>query len=133
MVSSDEALAEAGETFDVELNMEVVEHVADVDLFLTACSKMVKSNGLMLVATINRTRKAQALAIFMAERILGWLPKGTHQYEKLVRPEEIEAPCSASGLERVETSGVFYNVLTDSWNRSSDTDGNYMMLLKRPG
>ena len=128
-----EALAEAGETFDVVLNMEVVEHVADVDLFLTACSKMVKPDGLMLVATINRTRKAQALAIFMAERILGWLPKGTHQYEKLVRPEEIEEPCSASGLERVETSGVFYNVLTDSWNRSSDTDVNYMMLLKRPG
>ncbi|EFL87949.1 bifunctional 2-polyprenyl-6-hydroxyphenol methylase/3-demethylubiquinol 3-O-methyltransferase UbiG [Ahrensia sp. R2A130] len=127
-----EALAASGETFDVVLNMEVVEHVADVDLFLTACSNMVKPGGLMLVATINRTRKAQALAIFMAERVLGWLPKGTHQYEKLVRPEEIEQPCAAVGLEKVETSGVFYNVLSDSWNRSSDTDVNYMMLLKRP-
>ena len=128
-----EALAESVETFDVVLNMEVVEHVADVDLFLTACSQMVKPGGLMLVATINRTRKAQALASFMAERVLGWLPKGTHQYEKLVRPAEIEQPCSAAGLEKVETSGVFYNVLSDSWNHSSDTDVNYMMLLKRPG
>ncbi|MEM1040625.1 MAG: bifunctional 2-polyprenyl-6-hydroxyphenol methylase/3-demethylubiquinol 3-O-methyltransferase UbiG [Pseudomonadota bacterium] len=127
-----EALAEAGEQFDVVLNMEVVEHVADVDLFLTACSSMVKPGGLMLVATINRTRKAQALAIFMAENVLRWLPRGTHQYEKLVKPEEIEAPLAADGMRVVETSGVFYNVLTDTWNRSRDIDVNYMMLAHRP-
>ncbi|MEL6734813.1 MAG: bifunctional 2-polyprenyl-6-hydroxyphenol methylase/3-demethylubiquinol 3-O-methyltransferase UbiG [Pseudomonadota bacterium] len=127
-----EALAEAGEQFDVVLNMEVVEHVADVDLFLTACSSMVKPGGLMLVATINRTRKAQALAIFMAENVLRWLPRGTHQYDKLVKPEEIEAPLAADGMRVVETSGVFYNVLTDTWNRSRDIDVNYMMLAHRP-
>ncbi|MEL6948027.1 MAG: bifunctional 2-polyprenyl-6-hydroxyphenol methylase/3-demethylubiquinol 3-O-methyltransferase UbiG [Pseudomonadota bacterium] len=127
-----EALADAGEQFDVVLNMEVVEHVADVDLFLTACASMVKPGGLMLVATINRTRKAQALAIFMAEQVLRWLPKGTHQYEKLVRPEEIAAPLNQSGMSVVETTGVFYNVFSDSWNKSRDIDVNYMMLAKRP-
>ena len=127
-----EDLAAAGEQFDVVLNMEVVEHVADVDLFMTACASMVKPGGLMLVATINRTRKAQALAIFMAEQVLRWLPRGTHQYEKLVKPEEIENPCNASGLEKIDQLGVFYNPVTDTWNRSRDTDVNYMMLLKRP-
>ena len=127
-----EDLAEGGEQFDVVLNMEVVEHVADVDLFMTACASMVKPGGLMLVATINRTQKARALAIFMAEQVLRWLPRGTHQYDKLVRPEEIEAPCGASGLESVEKIGVFYNPISDTWNRSRDTDVNYMILLRRP-
>ena len=127
-----EALAEAGEKFDVVLNMEVVEHVSDVDLFLTACADMVKPGGLMLVATINRTAKARALAIFMAENILRWLPRGTHTYEKLVRPAEIEAPLTASGMQIIDRLGVFYNPISDSWNRSRDTDVNYMMLAERP-
>ena len=127
-----EALAEAGETFDVVLNMEVVEHVADVDLFLTACSKMVKPDGLMLVATINRTRKAQALAIFMAERILGWLPKGTHQYEKLVKPSELDAALADTGMSVFKRSGVFYNVVADEWRLSQDMDVNYMVVARRP-
>ncbi len=87
-----EQLAEAGETFDIVLNMEVVEHVADVEFFMATCAKMVRPGGLMFVATINRTMKAAALAIFAAENILRWLPRGTHQYEKLVRPEELEKP-----------------------------------------
>ena len=87
-----EQLQEAGETFDVILNMEVVEHVANVDLFVTTCAKMVRPGGLMFAATINRTLKARALAIFAAENVLRWLPRGTHQYEKLVRPEELERP-----------------------------------------
>ncbi len=127
-----EALAHDREQFDVVLNMEVVEHVADVDLFMSACASMVKPGGLMLVATINRTRKAQALAIFMAEQVLRWLPRGTHQYEKLVRPEEIETPCITSGMTPVERIGVFYNPISDTWNRSRDTDVNYMTLLIRP-
>ncbi len=128
-----EDLAAAGGTFDVVLNMEVVEHVADVDVFLSACAKMVRPGGLMIVATINRTMKARALAIFMAENVLRWLPRGTHQYEKLVRPEEISGPLQQSGMTIVETTGVFYNPISDSWNRSSDTDVNYMMLAKRIG
>ncbi|MCB1419985.1 MAG: bifunctional 2-polyprenyl-6-hydroxyphenol methylase/3-demethylubiquinol 3-O-methyltransferase UbiG, partial [Notoacmeibacter sp.] len=86
-----EALADAGERFDVVLNMEVVEHVADVKLYMEKCAEMVKPGGLMFVATINRTLKAWGLAIIGAEHVLRWLPKGTHQYEKLVRPEEIDA------------------------------------------
>ena len=86
----------------------------------------------MLVATINRTAKAKALAIFMAENVLRWLPRGTHQYEKLVKPSEIEAPLSASGMHVIDRLGVFYNPLTDSWNRSRDMDVNYMMLAERP-
>lgn len=129
-----EALEAAGETFDVVLNMEVVEHVADVDLFLTSCCNMVRPNGLMFVATINRTMKARALAIFMAENVLGWLPRGTHTYEKLVKPEEVEAAVTAANMEVIDRSGVFYNVLQDRWNKSRDMDVNYMMLCsKGPG
>ncbi|MGJ8572535.1 MAG: bifunctional 2-polyprenyl-6-hydroxyphenol methylase/3-demethylubiquinol 3-O-methyltransferase UbiG [Hoeflea sp.] len=127
-----EELAARGERFDIVLNMEVVEHVSDVDLFLTSCAEMVKPGGLMFVATINRTMKARALAIIGAEYVLRWLPRGTHQYEKLVRPEEIETPLNASGMNVVDRTGVFYNPLQDQWNLSRDMDVNYMMLLERP-
>lgn len=127
-----EALAEAGEKFDVLLNMEVVEHVADVNLFMGKCADMVKPNGLMFVATINRTMKAKAFAIFMAENVLRWLPKGTHQYEKLVRPEELEAPLNAHGMQIIDRNGVFYNPLSDNWAKSKDMDINYMILAERP-
>ncbi|WP_413710374.1 bifunctional 2-polyprenyl-6-hydroxyphenol methylase/3-demethylubiquinol 3-O-methyltransferase UbiG [Rhizobium sp. Rhizsp82] len=127
-----EQLAEAGETFDIVLNMEVVEHVADVEFFMSTCSRMVRPGGMMFVATINRTMKAAALAIFAAENILRWLPRGTHQYEKLVRPEELEAPMTASGLEIIDRTGVFFNPLANQWNLSKDMDVNYMLLAKRP-
>jgi 2-polyprenyl-6-hydroxyphenyl methylase/3-demethylubiquinone-9 3-methyltransferase len=127
-----EQLAEAGETFDIVLNMEVVEHVADVELFMNTCASMVRPGGLMFVATINRTMKAAALAIFAAENVLRWLPRGTHQYEKLVRPEELEKPLAASGLEIVDRTGVFFNPLANQWNLSKDIDVNYMLLAKRP-
>lgn len=127
-----EELAARGERFDIVLNMEVVEHVSDVDLFLTSCAEMVKPGGLMFVATINRTMKARALAIIGAEYVLRWLPRGTHQYEKLVRPEEIETPLNASGMHVIDRTGVFYNPLQDQWNLSRDMDVNYMMLLERP-
>jgi len=127
-----EQLAEAGETFDIVLNMEVVEHVADVEFFMSTCSRMVSPGGMMFVATINRTMKAAALAIFAAENILRWLPRGTHQYEKLVRPEELEAPMTASGLEIIDRTGVFFNPLANQWNLSKDMDVNYMLLAKRP-
>ena len=113
--------------------MEVVEHVADVGLFISSCSAMVKPGGLMFIATINRTMKAWALAIVAAENVLRWLPRGTHQYEKLVRPDELEIPLSASGMQVIDRSGVFYNVLQDRWNLSRDMDVNYMILARRPG
>ncbi|MBP1852060.1 bifunctional 2-polyprenyl-6-hydroxyphenol methylase/3-demethylubiquinol 3-O-methyltransferase UbiG [Rhizobium halophytocola] len=127
-----EALAEAGETFDIVLNMEVVEHVSDVNFFLGTCASMVRPGGLMLVSTINRTLKAAALAIGACEYVLGWLPRGTHQYDKLVRPEEIETPLAAAGMAIIERKGVFFNPLQNRWNLSTDTDVNYMMLAERP-
>lgn len=127
-----ESLAEAGETFDVVLNMEVVEHVADVEFFMTTCASMVRPGGLMFVATINRTVKAAALAIFAAENVLRWLPRGTHQYEKLVRPEELEKPIAANGMEITDRTGVFFNPLSNQWNLSKDMDVNYMIVAKRP-
>ena len=128
-----EALADAGETFDVILNMEVVEHVADVSLYMDACCSMVRPGGLMFVATINRTVKARALAIFMAENVLRWLPKGTHQYEKLVKPEELHVALARGGLEVLDETGVFYNVLADEWRKSRDMDVNYMLLAGKRG
>ncbi len=130
--STAEELAEAGENFDVVLNMEVVEHVADVSLFMEKCCQMVRPGGLMFVATINRTQKARMLAIFMAENVLRWLPRGTHTYEKLVKPAELEQPILASGMQVTDKTGVFFNPLLDSWNYSTDMDVNYMMLAERP-
>ncbi|MET3615871.1 2-polyprenyl-6-hydroxyphenyl methylase/3-demethylubiquinone-9 3-methyltransferase [Rhizobium aquaticum] len=127
-----EQLAAEGEMFDIILNMEVVEHVSDVDFFITTCASMVKPGGMMFVATINRTMKAMALAIIGAEHVLRWLPKGTHQYEKLVRPEELEKPLTASGMQIDERTGVFFNPLMNQWNLSRDMDVNYMMLATRP-
>jgi len=128
-----EELADAGEKFDVVLNMEVVEHVADVDLFVARTAEMVQPGGLMFVATINRTLKALGLAILGAEYVLRWLPRGTHQYEKLVRPAELEAALTQAGLTVIDRTGVTYNPLSDRWSRSKDMDVNYMVMAERAG
>jgi len=130
--TTSEALAEAGEQFDVVLNMEVVEHVADVPLYLESCCKLVRPGGLMFVATINRTARAYALAIVGAERILRWLPKGTHQYEKLVTPEEITSVTKRSGMNVIDKTGVTFNPLKNEWGKSPDMAVNYMLLLEKP-
>ena len=127
-----EAIAAAGERFDVVLALEVVEHVSDVDLFLASCTAMVKPGGLLLVATINRTLKAMAFAIVGAEYVLGWLPKGTHRYAKLVRPDEIRKPVEAGGMAMIDETGIVYHPLADAWRLSKDLDVNYMMLAHRP-
>ncbi|UIJ72454.1 bifunctional 2-polyprenyl-6-hydroxyphenol methylase/3-demethylubiquinol 3-O-methyltransferase UbiG [Aurantimonas sp. HBX-1] len=127
-----EAIAAGGETFDVVLALEVVEHVADVELFLSSCAAMVKPGGLLFVATINRTLKAYTFAIVGAEYVLGWLPKGTHQFSKLVRPEEIAGPVERQGLSMIDEIGVVYHPLADAWRQSRDTDVNYMVLARRP-
>lgn len=127
-----ETLAEEGERFDVILNMEVVEHVADRELFIGKCAEMLKPGGVMFVATINRTLKAFGLAILGAEYVLRWLPRGTHEYGKLVRPDELEASLKAAGLVVTDRAGVVYNPLADRWRRSPDMDVNYMMLAERP-
>jgi 2-polyprenyl-6-hydroxyphenyl methylase / 3-demethylubiquinone-9 3-methyltransferase len=127
-----EALADAGETFDIVLAMEIVEHVADVDLFIASCARMVKPGGVLLMATINRTPKAYALAIVGAEYVLRWLPRGTHQWSKFVTPTEMTTAMTASGLSIADKTGVSYNPLTDQWSLSpKDLDVNYMVLAAR--
>lgn len=126
-----EDLAAAGETFDVVLNMEVVEHVADVEAFIGACAGLVRPGGLMVVSTINRTVKALGLAIIGVEYILRWLPRGTHRYDKLVRPEELESALTAGGLQLLDETGVVYNPFADRWSLSSDMDVNYMVLAEK--
>lgn len=127
-----ESLADQGEKFDVILNMEVVEHVGDVDFFIAKCAEMLNPGGIMFVATINRTLKALGLAIIGAEYVLRWLPRGTHQYGRLVRPDELERALTAAGLVVSDRTGVVYNPLSDRWLRSRDMDVNYMVLAERP-
>lgn len=128
-----EGLIEAGEApFDVVLNLEVVEHVANPQTFLTDCAGLVRSGGLTIVATLNRTAKAYALAIVGAEYVLGWLPKGTHEFEKFLKPREIETVLTQAGLLVKEPQGVSYTPLLDEWRLSSDDKVNYMMVATRP-
>jgi 2-polyprenyl-6-hydroxyphenyl methylase/3-demethylubiquinone-9 3-methyltransferase len=126
-----EALGETGEKFDVVLAMEVVEHVADIDAFVAAAATLMKPGSLIFVATINRTPKAFALAIVGAEYLLRWVPRGTHDYAKLVRPSELEAALAAAGLELAERIGVRYNPLSDRWSRTTDLDVNYTIVAEK--
>ena len=126
-----EALADAGERFDIVLAMEVIEHVTDVKLFVRRCAEMVKPGGLMITATLNRTLKAFALAIVGAEYVLRWLPRGTHQWDKFVTPNELEIALEKSGLQVVNQTGVIYNLLADRWQLASDMDVNYMTVASR--
>jgi 2-polyprenyl-6-hydroxyphenyl methylase/3-demethylubiquinone-9 3-methyltransferase len=127
-----EALAGAGETFDVVLAMEVVEHVADLAAFVRCCAGMVAPGGLMITATLNRTLKSFALAIVGAEYVLRWLPRGTHRWDKFVTPNELEAVLERDGLRMIDERGVVYNILLDGWQLSDDMDVNYMVAAERP-
>jgi 2-polyprenyl-6-hydroxyphenyl methylase/3-demethylubiquinone-9 3-methyltransferase len=126
-----EELAAAGERFDVVLAMEVVEHVVDVPAFVKTCASMVKPGGLMVAATLNRTLKSFALAIVGAEYVLRWLPRGTHQWDKFVTPNELELAFERAGLQVTGERGVIYNPLADRWQLSSDMDVNYMLAAAR--
>ena len=121
------------ERFDIVLAMEVVEHVADIGMFLSRCASMLKPGGMMVVSTLNRTWKSFALAIVGAEYILRWLPRGTHQWDKFVTPNELEAFFERHGLEAFDRTGVVYNLLTDRWQRAPYMDVNYMMAAARGG
>src|SRR4051794_17334308 len=126
-----EELAAAGEEFDIVLAMEVVEHVADVTLFVQSCAAMVKPDGVMIAATLNRTLKSFALAIVGAEYILRWLPVGSHRWDKFVTPNELEIAMEQGGLQVTGSQGVIYNILADRWQLSSDTDVNYMLVAEK--
>ena len=121
-----EALVAAGEKFDAVLSLEVVEHVADVNSFLADCGALVRPGGALLLATLNRTPKAFLLAIVGAEYVLRWLPKGTHEWSKFVKPEEACEALRAAGLETTDLTGVSYNPILDVWRLGRDLDVNYM-------
>src|SRR5262249_12073674 len=131
-VSTAEALADENERVDIVLAMEVGEHVADIGLFIERFAEMVKTGGLMITAPLNRTLKSFALAIVGAEYVLRWLPRGTHQWDKFVTPNELEAALEHRGLRVIDETGVIYNLLSDRWQLSSDMDVNYMVVAERP-
>jgi len=118
--------------FDVVLAMEVVEHVRQPAAFITTACHLVDDNGLLFAATLNRTLKSFALAIIGAEYVLGWVAKGTHQWEKFITPEELRSFIEAGGLSLFDEAGVSYNPLRDEWHKSRDMSVNYMLAAKRP-
>jgi 2-polyprenyl-6-hydroxyphenyl methylase/3-demethylubiquinone-9 3-methyltransferase len=126
-----EELVAEGALFDVVLAMEVVEHVSDVDVFVEACCRAVKPGGLLFMATINRTARSFALAIVGAEYVLGWLPKGTHRWEKFVTPRELEEALARGGFAVREEAGVVFNPFASAWRMSPDTSVNYMVCAAR--
>jgi len=126
-----EALAAEGALFDVVLNMEVVEHVADVDAYLSACARLAKPGGIMIAATLNKTLKSLALAKFAAEYVLGWMPRGTHDWSRFISPADLQRSLQDTGLTILKTQGVSFNPLTWDWQLSSDLDVNYMVVAAK--
>jgi len=114
------------EKFDVILNMEIVEHVENVDLFLNSSSNLLKKDGLMFVATINKTLKSYLFAIIGAEYILRWLPIGTHEWEKFIKPDDLKNILSKFDMTMIKTDGVKFNPILDKWSLSKDTSINYI-------
>lgn len=125
-----EELAKTDEEFDVVLAMEVIEHVADIEKFLTATKNCLKPNGILFVATLNRTAKSYLNAIIGAEYILRWLPRGTHDWKKFLKPSEINKIAEHNNLQLLELTGFSYNILKDEWKKSDDVQINYVMVFK---
>ena len=117
--------------FDVILNMEIVEHVEDIDFFLKSCSKLLKKNGLMFVATINKTLKSYIFAIVGAEYVLRWLPIGTHEWEKFVKPEDLKQILNKNNLSLERFDGMNFNAIKDEWSISKDLSVNYIGKFKK--
>jgi 2-polyprenyl-6-hydroxyphenyl methylase/3-demethylubiquinone-9 3-methyltransferase len=126
-----ETLADTGQRFDIVVASEVVEHVADLGLFVQRAADCVKPGGLMIVTTINRTLKSFALAIVGAEYVLRWLPIGTHRWEKLVTPDELKAALTAARMDLVEEAGIAYHLPSGEWRRSRDMDVNYALAAEK--
>jgi len=129
-----EQMVEAGEApFDAVLNMEVIEHVANPPEFMKDCAAMVREGGILFCSTINRTSKAFLFAIVGAEYVLRWLPKGTHQYAKFIKPIELERWLTDSGLTPEPSIGMSLNPLTETWRLSDDLNINYVTIAKKSG
>ena len=114
------------------LALEIVEHVADLSAFMNATCALVRPGGLIILATLNRTAKAFALAIVGAEWVLGWLPRGTHDWRKFLRPSELARELRYNGMRLAEIRGVTYNPVSGRWSLSGDTDVNYMVTAVKP-
>ena len=130
--ASAESLAAERRSFDLVLNMEVIEHVADVGAYLAACAALVKPGGLTFVATLNKTLKSLALAKIGAEYVLNWLPRGTHDWNRFLAPSDLERALEESGLTVLKRQGVSFDPLAWDWKLSSDVDVNYMIVAQRP-
>jgi len=127
---SSEELAQKNEKYDVVLALEIIEHVADVEEFVKSCAELTKPNGLLFIATLNRTAKSLLLAKFAAEYVLKWLPAGTHNWKKFLKPSEINSYAGLYKLDLLEMSGFSYNLLKDEWKRDiKDLDINYAMIF----
>jgi 2-polyprenyl-6-hydroxyphenyl methylase / 3-demethylubiquinone-9 3-methyltransferase len=132
-VTTAEDLQKTGAKFDIVLAMEVIEHVANIPIFLQAIAGLVKPNGLFIGSTLNRTLRSFALAIIGAEYILRWLPKGTHSWDKFVTPKEFQAALESHGFDRCEATGMSYSPFGDKWRKSSDTSVNYFLSANNSG
>ena len=117
--------------FDVILNMEIVEHVEDISLFLSSCSKLLRKNGIMFVATLNKTLKSYVFAIIGAEYILRWLPIGTHEWEKFVKPDDLEKILEKNNCKLEKLDGMSFNILKDVWKIDKDKSVNYIATFKK--
>ena len=126
-----EETADKGQRFDIVIASEVVEHVADLNLFIRRAVDCVKPGGLLIVTTINRTLKSFALAIVGAEYVLRWLPIGTHRWDKLVTPEELKAALDAAHMNVVEEAGIAYHLPSGEWRKSRDMDVNYALAAEK--
>ena len=128
--SSPEKLNEK-EEFDIILNLEIIEHVEDVELYLNSCNKLLKKDGLMFTATLNRTITSYLKAIIGAEYILRWLPIGTHDWNKFIRPEELEKKLSSENFKTIEVKGLVFNPLNSKWRKSNNLSVNYIICSKK--
>ena len=119
------------EKFDIVLNLEVVEHVENVDLYIKSCSNLLKKNGIMFTATLNRTIVSYIKAIVGAEYILRWLPIGTHDWNKFIKPEELEKKLSSANFNTIDVKGLEFNPLFSKWKKSDNLSVNYIICSKR--
>jgi 2-polyprenyl-6-hydroxyphenyl methylase/3-demethylubiquinone-9 3-methyltransferase len=130
-VATAEEVAGEGTQFDAVLLLEVIEHVPDLSAFLARVAPLAKPGGILILSTLNRTLKAYALAIIGAELILRWLPVGTHQWQRFVKPEELATALRSAGLAPTDTTGLIYDPFADEWRLSPDTDVNYFATARR--